>query len=75
MGEDTSVDPVSNITYRGTDSTTYRMVLLAFFTATLMLTMDKISGDAWVTGALGLVATYVAKQIGVAASEAYRDKQ
>lgn len=65
---------MSNLTYQGSQSTTYRLVLLAFLTATAMLGLGKISGSEWVSGALGLVSAYVVRELGAGAAEAYRDK-
>lgn len=59
--------------YRGTKSSTFKLVLFAFVTGTLMLVLEKISGSEWVTGVLGLVASYVVKDSVASMAEAYRD--
>jgi hypothetical protein len=65
---------MSNLHYRGTKSTTYKLVLLSFLTGTGLLLHGDITGGEWVTGVLGLVAGYVARDIGAKSAEAYRDK-
>jgi len=64
-----------NLAYRGLKSWTLRLVLLGYFTGTYIFIMtDKLTGSEWVTGVLGLLATYVLKESAAKASEAYRDK-
>ena len=45
--------------YRGFKGTKFQLTLLAFLVGTLMLLLDKITGDLWTWGVLGLVASYV----------------
>ena len=63
-----------NLQYRGWNSTTLRLVVIVFFTGTVLLIFDKINGDQWVTGIIGLVASYVIKESVAKVSEAYRDR-
>lgn len=45
--------------YHGFKGTKFRLTLLAFMVGTLMLVLDKITGDLWTWGVLGLVVAYV----------------
>ncbi|KKK74053.1 hypothetical protein LCGC14_2887600 [marine sediment metagenome] len=65
---------MKNLDYRGWESTTLRLVLLVFFIGTILLIADKINGDQWITGIIGIVASYVIKESVSKASEAYRDR-
>ena len=65
---------MSNLDYRGQKSTTFKLVLLGFTTGTALLLWDKITGDQWVVGVLGLLTGYVLKEGVAKVAEAYRDK-
>lgn len=63
-----------NLDYRGTQSTTFKLVLLCFLTGTALLVGGYISGSEWVTGIIGLVSGFVLRDGVAKAAEAYRDK-
>jgi hypothetical protein len=65
---------MSNLSYKGKDSTTYKLVLLGFTTGTCLLIWGFITGAEWVTSTAAMLGSYVLKGGVSAASEAYRDK-
>lgn len=66
---------MKQLEYRGMKSSTFKLVLFVFVVGTLMLVLGKISGSEWVTGVIGLVASYVIKDSVASMSEAYRDSK
>lgn len=56
--------------YHGTKGTKFQLTLLAFVVGTLMLVLDKIDGAQWTMGIVGLVASYVAADVGSRFAEA-----
>lgn len=65
---------MAHLDYRGTKSTTFKLVLFAFLTATLMLLLGKITGSDWTSSAMGLISAFAVKEAVVSGAEAYRDK-
>ena len=65
----------SNITYKGYKSTTLHLVLLAFFTGTGLLLIDKIDANTWSTSVLGILAGYVIRDGVSKIAEAYYGKK
>lgn len=65
-----------NVEYRGWRSVTVGLVLMGFITGTLIFVFsNKLSGDEWVTGVLGLLAGYIVRDGLTKAAEVYRDRR
>jgi len=63
-----------NLDYRGDNSLTYRIVRNVFIVGTILLVLDYIKSNDWVTGIIGLVTAWVVKDGVTKAAEVYREK-
>ena len=45
--------------YRGAKGTKFQLTLLTLSLGTLMLVLDKVSGEQWTFGVVGMVAAYI----------------
>ena len=61
----------STNTYRGVKSTTFMLVLMGFWTGTILLVFGYISDRIWETSVLGLLSGYVIRAAIGSAAEAY----
>lgn len=66
---------MKNLDYKGMSSTRVKLVLLAFFMATIFLISGHIEAPHWVNITAGSIIAYALSETGNKFAEAHRDKK